>query len=97
MTLILSNYLTFDLQHPVRRKQIQLEFQQRASANNDKILNDIKRNIEKLALCRFQVSWTLIDLSSQSKAMVVKPVSLARYYEGEERSLIPFNSSASHH
>ncbi|KAG2182221.1 hypothetical protein INT43_007148 [Umbelopsis isabellina] len=70
-TIVVARDLFY--KHPVRRKQMQLELQQRASANNDKVLNDIKRSIEKLALCRFQVSWTLIDLSSQSKVMVAKP------------------------
>jgi hypothetical protein len=42
---------------------------------NDKTMSGIRRSIEKLALTRYDVSWTLNDLGSKCRIMSLKAVS----------------------
>ncbi|KAI9283090.1 hypothetical protein BC943DRAFT_106255 [Umbelopsis sp. AD052] len=58
--------------HPIRRKHIELERLRKKSTSGDRTLVDIKRSIEKLALTRYDVAWTLNDLSSQHRVLNVK-------------------------
>ncbi|KAI8584251.1 hypothetical protein K450DRAFT_218879 [Umbelopsis ramanniana AG] len=58
--------------HPIRRKQIEHERLRKMSASGDRTLIDIKRSIEKLALTRYDVAWTLNDLSSRHRILNMK-------------------------
>jgi hypothetical protein len=43
---------------------------------NDKTMSGIRRSIEKLALTRYDVSWTLNDLGSKCRIMSLKAVTI---------------------
>ncbi|KAH8550619.1 hypothetical protein BGW37DRAFT_71336 [Umbelopsis sp. PMI_123] len=58
--------------HPIRRKNIEIEKIRRKSTSSDITISGIKRSIEKLALTRYDVAWSLNDLSSRRRIMNLK-------------------------